>query len=108
TRAPSTATARDPSGRVRSRRLHLRPPLLDDPDHALRGLLDRELRDLDHRTTQAPVDRSRLLQLLVDLEQLRVGLRGGAEVADPRLPDLRKPSGLDREAHDLRRVDLEE
>ena len=37
-----------------------RASLLDRPDHALRGLLDRELGDVDHRAAEPPVDRLRL------------------------------------------------
>src|SRR2546430_1121107 len=49
-----------------------------------------------------------LRELVVDLQKLGIGLRRGAQVADAGLADLCEPGGLDGEADDLRRVDLEE
>src|SRR5206468_11089377 len=53
----------------------LGPALLDHPEHAVRGLLDRELRDVDHRAAELAVELRRLLELLVDLDQDRKSTR---------------------------------
>src|SRR6185437_7382466 len=50
-------------------------PLLDQLDHPRGGLLDRELSDVQDGTTEPAVDRVGVLQLVVDLDQLRVRLR---------------------------------
>src|SRR5206468_7575934 len=72
TTAPSGGAVRAPSpSRVRG----LGPALLDDPEHAVRGLLDRELRDVDHRAAELAVELRRLLELLVDLDQDRKSTR---------------------------------
>ncbi len=47
-------------------------PLLDEADHPRGGLLDRELGRVDHRAAEAPLHRGRVVELVVDLEQLRV------------------------------------
>ena len=59
----------------------MRAPLHDEADDARGGLLDRELRDVEHRATEPAVDCRGLLQLVVDLRNLGVGPFGGAGLA---------------------------
>src|SRR3954447_17572562 len=82
----------------------LRAPPLDEPDDAGRGLLDREIGDLDHRAAESPLDVLGLLELGVDLEQLGVGPLVPAEAGRPLAPDLLEANRVDGEADDLRRV----
>src|SRR5512133_4097738 len=85
-----------------------RASLFDQPDHASRGLLDREVRDLDHRAAQPSVNRFCSLELVVDGDELRVPAVVAAEPPRPLLADLSEPPGFDCEADDLERVDLKE
>src|SRR5205809_8044532 len=106
---PSARAGRGPS--AGSRDLGLRPcfraPALDEPDDAGRGLLDREIRDLDHRAAEPPLDVLGLLELGVDLEQLRVCPLVAAEPCGPLAPDLLEPVGGDSEADYLGRGDVD-
>src|SRR5262249_20455926 len=86
----------------------LGPALLDQPDHAGRGLLDRELGNLDHRAAKPPVDRLRRLELVVDLDELCVAAVVRAQTTYPLLPDLGQPARFDREPDDLEGIDLEQ
>src|SRR5207244_840349 len=79
-------------------------PGLDRSQNPLRRLLDRQLGDVDHGTTEAAVDRRRLLELLVDLHQLGVLSVAGAQVAQTAAADLSEPLRVDRQADDLRRI----
>src|SRR5919204_2270387 len=90
TRAP-TARAAPPA----SASLGVRLPLLDELDDSRGGLLDRQLRDVEHGAAEPAVDRARVLELLVDLDQLRVRPGRRAHVADAFLPDLDEPARID-------------
>src|SRR6516162_5600018 len=95
TSAPAASASRPPPGSS-----------LDRPDDAERDLLDRELRDVDHRTAEALVDRRRVLEVLVDL--VEVGIAAVTAHEDDSLaPDLREPPCVDRQPDDPCRVDLE-
>src|SRR6187431_1593879 len=48
--------------------------LLDEADHPRRRFLDRELGRVDHRASEPPLHRLGALELLVDLEQLRIAV----------------------------------
>src|SRR5207248_1039585 len=100
TRSSTATTGPSASASRGLLRRGLGPALLDDADDPVRRLFDRQLGDLDHRAAEPAVDRLGVLELLVDLEQLRV-VPGGADVAHAGLPDLREPAGLDREPDDL-------
>ena len=54
------------------------------------------------------MDRRRLVELLVDVEQPRIALLWPAHRGDAIGADLREPLRLDRQADDLDRVDLEQ
>ncbi len=84
--------------------------LLDDAEDAVRRLLDRQLGDVDDGTAEPAVELLRLLELLVDLGELGVlpVAARGAHRAHARAPDLDEPVRVDREADDLRPVDLEQ
>src|SRR5581483_10039021 len=78
TRAPSSGWAPSASRAWRSRPGGLsRPgrlpmPLRDQTEDLVRRLFDRELGDVDHGAAETTVERLGLLELLVDLGQLRV------------------------------------
>ena len=74
----------------------------------MRRLLDRELGDVEHRAAEPAVDRLRVLELLVDLVQLGVARAGRASSWTRLGADLGEPLRVDRQADDLRRVDLEQ
>src|SRR5205814_2445380 len=104
TTRPSARAARVPSSRDFGLRSRLRAPPLDEPDRAGRGLFDREVGDLDHGAAEPALDRFRLLELGVDLEQLGVGALVPAEPGRALAPDLLEAHGVDGEPDDLRRV----
>src|SRR5947207_6886942 len=81
--------------------------LLDQADHPRGGLLDRELRRVDHRAPELALDGLRVLELLVDLEQLRVAVVRAAHAARAGLADLREPLRIGLQAHDLGRIAAE-
>ena len=81
---------------------------LHESDHPLRGLLDRELGDVDHRAAEPPVDGCCLVQLLVDLYQAGVGLLAGTHQPGPFAADVGETVGADRQPDHLRRVDREQ
>ena len=58
-----------PCGPVRRSPVRRPLPPLDELDHAHRRLLDREVGDVEHGAAEPPMDRGRLLELLVDVEQ---------------------------------------
>ena len=60
-------------------------PLLDDAEDAVRGLLDRQLGDVDDGALEPPVELLGLVELLVDLGQLGVlAVAAGAPIARTR------------------------
>src|SRR5919199_6562650 len=77
------------SSRCRGPRvLRVRAPLLDERDDAVGDLLDREFADLDHGAPETPVDLGRVVELVVDLDEVRV-LPVASHPADALLADLR-------------------
>src|SRR5262249_48339192 len=99
--------ARAASASCRRLRRCLRATRLDRPQNLLRRLLDRELRDVDHGTAETPLHRSGFLELLVDFRQLGVPSVVRTEVAHTGAADVGKAVGVDREADDLRGIELE-
>src|ERR1700704_1688750 len=99
---PSSGAAHGPS------RFSRGLALLDDAQHAMRRLLDRELRDVDDRTAQASVQLLGHLELVVDLLQLRVLAVARTHRPHPGAADLGQAVRVDRETDDLALVDLEE
>src|SRR4051794_20944208 len=105
TRRPNANEGRAALGS--NRRPRLFPSPLDDPDDAMRDLLDGELADLDHRATEPALHLLGVVELLVDLDEARV-LAVAAHPADALAADLREPLGVDRQPDDLRLIDREE
>src|SRR5215211_6280565 len=104
-RAESAAAHRDCPWRSGP---YLGLPPLDELDDPGRRLLDRQVRHLDHRAAELPVDVRRVVQLLVDLDQRRVLAVAAAEPPRALLTDLGEALRADREADHFRLVDLEQ
>src|SRR5262252_7031130 len=88
--------------------LRLAGPLRDDAEDAVRRLLYRQFGDVDDRAAEPAVELLRLLELLVDLGELRVlpVAPGSAHGPHTRAPDLDEPVRMDRETDHLGLVDL--
>src|SRR5205814_1055030 len=88
TRSANAREAREASASCAHGFAGLGAPLLDQPDHARSGLLDRQLRDLDHRAAEPAVDGLGRFELVVDLDELRVLAVVAAEAPGALRPDL--------------------
>src|SRR3954464_9885530 len=107
-RSTCPRTARGSCSRSRCCPAALALSVGDELDHAHRRLLDREVRYVEHRATEAAVDGARLVELLVDVQQARVALVRPSHRRDAVRPDLREALRVDRQPDDLGGVDLEQ
>ena len=81
--------------------MELVAPALDEPDDADCRLLDGQLGDVDHGTAEAPMDRCRLGQLVVDLDEARVPLPVRLHQPRALAADVGEALGFDGQPDDL-------